>query len=351
MIDSNKLRNQVIYQIFVRQYGANHSFRDVYNDLDRIKELGTDIIYLMPIFPIGKLNRKGSLGSPYSIYDYTKIDEYLGGEKELKKLIDKTHEKGMRIIFDVALNHTSCDATLLQQNENYYYHKDGKVSRKCEDWSDVLDLDYNNLELHDILIKDMCNLIKLGFDGFRMDVCSLIPMVFWRKLYKELIKINEDVIMVGESVEPSFLEYIRTLGVDAPDDLDLYEVFDTLYQYDINDSWNKMKNTKLLSLNEYLSDVLKQNKIFSKPKLRYLENHNLSTFTFGRGLTWLDTGTQESLAEATFFVKMIETHQGLKISCLEEIAYKNGWISKEDVLKQADKLGKSEYGQYLKNIV
>ena len=82
----------------------------------------------------------------------------------------------------------------------------------------------------------------------------------------------------------------------------------------------------------------------------YLNENKLNVITFGRGFTWLDTGTHESLAEATAFVKMIEDHQGLKISCLEEIAYKNGWISKEELLEAAELMKKNQYGQHLINV-
>ena len=82
----------------------------------------------------------------------------------------------------------------------------------------------------------------------------------------------------------------------------------------------------------------------------YLKKNKLKVITFGRGFTWLDTGTHESLAEATLFVKMVEEHQGLKISCLEEIAYQNGWISKEQLLKSADIMSKNQYGQHLYNV-
>lgn len=83
----------------------------------------------------------------------------------------------------------------------------------------------------------------------------------------------------------------------------------------------------------------------------YLKKKKLNVITFGRGFTWLDTGTHESLADATAFVKMVEEHQGLKISCLEEIAYKNGWITKEQVLSQAELMCKNQYGKHLKNVV
>ena len=83
----------------------------------------------------------------------------------------------------------------------------------------------------------------------------------------------------------------------------------------------------------------------------YLEDGNLDVVTFGRGFTWLDTGTHESLAEATAFVKMIEDHQGLKISCPEEIAYKNGWITKEQLKEQALIMEKNQYGKFLFDVL
>lgn len=82
----------------------------------------------------------------------------------------------------------------------------------------------------------------------------------------------------------------------------------------------------------------------------YLENNNLDVITFGRGFTWLDTGTHESLADATAFVKMIEERQGLMVSCIEEIAYNNGWISKEKLLEIAEPMKKNQYGQHLINV-
>ncbi len=82
----------------------------------------------------------------------------------------------------------------------------------------------------------------------------------------------------------------------------------------------------------------------------YLEDNNLDVITFGRGFTWLDTGTHESLAEATAFVNMIEEHQGLKVSCIEEIAFNNGWITKDELLATAEPMKKNQYGQHLINV-
>lgn len=119
-------------------------------------------------------------------------------------------------------------------------------------------------------------------------------------------------------------------------------------------------NYAVVGLYFYPNDVVKKAKEV-KPSPRgeleittlnqmYLEDNLLDVVTFGRGFTWLDTGTQESLADATAFVKMIEEHQGLKISCLEEIAYKNNWITKEQLLKAAEPMKKNQYGQHLLNV-
>ncbi len=119
-------------------------------------------------------------------------------------------------------------------------------------------------------------------------------------------------------------------------------------------------NYAVVGLYFYTNDVVQISKTI-KPSARgeleittvnqkYLSDGKLNVVTFGRGFTWLDTGTHESLADATAFVKMIEEHQGLKISCLEEIAYNNGWISKKDLLDAAKPMEKNQYGQHLINV-
>ena len=113
-----------------------------------------------------------------------------------------------------------------------------------------------------------------------------------------------------------------------------------LYFYD-NEVVKKAKQVKPSPRGELEITTLNQ---------MYLEENKLDVVTFGRGFTWLDTGTHESLAEATAFVKMIEDHQGLKISCPEEIAFSNGWITKEELLKIAEPMKKNQYGQHLINV-
>jgi len=119
------LQKQVIYSIYVRAHTEEGSFRAVIPDLDRIRELGTDIIWLMPIHPIGIQGKKGSLGCPYANRDYRDVNPEYGTMADFQALVDAIHERGMKCIIDVVYNHTSPDAILLQEHPEFYY-RDGQ---------------------------------------------------------------------------------------------------------------------------------------------------------------------------------------------------------------------------------
>jgi glycosidase len=271
-----ELRNQVTYQIFVRQFSETHDFNGVIKELDRIKELGVDIIYLLPFFPVGKLNRKGSVGSPYSIKNYKEIDPLNGSLEELKVLIDETHKRGMKIIIDMVLNHTSRDSLFVNESLDYMYLVDGKICNKVGDWSDVADINYNNDVVIEKIIDALEYWAKLGIDGYRMDVCSLIPSHFWNKAVKRLREINDDVIMLGESVGKDFILYLRSLGHTGLSDSELYQYFDVLYPYDIKDYQDDFIANKK-NLEKWLFSIKEQQAIYPLDfvKARYLSNHDL----------------------------------------------------------------------------
>ncbi len=274
--DKKYLNNQTIYQVFVRQFSPTHDFNGVTKQLDRIKALGTDILYLIPFYPIGEFNRKGKVGSPYAIYDYTKIDPLNGTEEDFKNLLNAAHEKGMKVIIDMVLNHTSRDSVLLQQHEDWFYHSNGKPANKVGDWSDVYDLDYSKPELCNTITEILCNWVKMGVDGFRMDVCSLVPAHFWAQAVDALHKINPNIIMLGESVEINFIRELRKLGCDAMSDGESYNYFDILYVYDIHDTQSAFVEKKGGTLAAWLKDVLNQEGRYPNDyvKSRYLDNHD-----------------------------------------------------------------------------
>ena len=161
------LRKQMIYSIFVRNYSKEGNFEEVRRDLDRIKDLGTDIIWLLPIQPSGKEKRKGSLGSPYAISDYRAINPEYGTMEDFKRLCDDVHAKGMKIIIDCVYNHTSPDSVLAKEHPEWFYHKkDGSFGNRVGDWSDVIDLDYSHKNLK----------VPGGDFGHVGQVCGRLPL-------------------------------------------------------------------------------------------------------------------------------------------------------------------------------
>jgi glycosidase len=147
--------NSIIYQIFPRNHSKEGTFKKIEEDLPRISSLGIDIIYLMPIHEIGQKERKGTYGSPYAIKDYFSISHDLGTLEDFKSLVSEIHKLGIKIILDMVFNHTAPDSILLEEHEDYYYHKDGKIINKVSKWTDIIDLETSKKETQDYLIKVM----------------------------------------------------------------------------------------------------------------------------------------------------------------------------------------------------
>ena len=221
-------QSDVVYEVFPRNHSLDGTFNCIESDLQRIKDLGVDIIYLMPIHVIGEKNRKGTYGSPYAIKDYYSISPDLGDLKDFLSLVNKTHELGMKLILDMVFNHTSPDNVLLNEHEDYYYHKNGKLSNRVGDWSDIIDLDTQKEETQNYLIDVLKYWIGLGIDGFRFDVASMIPLSFFKKARDIL---GKDVIFIGESIDGDFASYLTSINDPSTPDKDMYPTFDSLYNY------------------------------------------------------------------------------------------------------------------------
>lgn len=220
--------NEIIYQIFVRNYSQEGTFQAVQQDLDRLKELGVDIIYLMPIHEIGIKNRKGTWGSPYAIKDYYSISKDLGTKGDFISLINATHKMGMKIIMDMVFNHTSPDSVVLEKHPEYYFYRDGKLGNRVGDWSDIIDLDTNREDTQSYLLDVLKYWVSLGVDGFRFDVASMISLDFFKKARTEL---GKDIIFFAESIDYDFVNYLRSMGYSSTPDIDMYPTFDLLYNY------------------------------------------------------------------------------------------------------------------------
>ena len=275
----NELKSNIIYQVFTRNYTLEGTFNALTSKLDYIKDLGTDILYLLPINEIGKVGRKGSLGSPYSIKDYYKINPEYGTLEDFKDLIAKTHEKGMKLMIDIVFNHTSRDSLIMNEHPEWMYHdKKGNFSNKVGDWSDVYDLDFNNQDLIDYLVKVIEYYCSLGVDGFRFDVASLIHKAFFIKLKEMLNEKYPDTILLAESIDASFTNYVRSLGFNALSDAELYEVgFDLLYTYNTMEELRKYLTTKesrYLDMYKALLNYEESYNPVTNLRIRGLENHD-----------------------------------------------------------------------------
>lgn len=270
-----KLQLQVIYSIFVRNHTAEGTFRAVIPDLPRIRALGADIIWLLPIHPIGEKNRKGTLGSPYSISDYRAVNPELGTLEDLKALVEAIHDNGMKCIIDVVYNHTSPDAVYTRTHPEFYFRKpDGSFGNRVGDWSDIIDLDYNVPGLWDAQCEALCYWADI-VDGFRCDVASFVPAAFWTRARQTIEAKHPDFIWLAESCSPSFAFAHEKAGIRASRDIDLYEAFDMEYDYDIREAYEQYLCGET-TIGHYLSMTNLQEFMYpdNYNKARFLENHD-----------------------------------------------------------------------------
>ena len=269
-------RNLVIYEIYVRNHGANGTFWDVEKDLPRLHSLGVDVIWLMPIHPIGLLNRKGSLGSPYSITDYRQVNPEYGSMEDFSRLVQKAHERGMRLMIDVVYNHMAHDSALVKAHPEYFHQDEqGKPISTVAEWTDVVDFHHPNPELSDYLVETLLGWVKLGVDGFRCDVASLVPVEFWNKARAEVARVKPGVIWLAESVHASFIGARRARGLTGLSDGELYAAFDLTYDYDIWPIWQLAVQGKV-PVRRYVEMLRYQDCIYPETyiKMRCVENHD-----------------------------------------------------------------------------
>lgn len=194
-------RNLTIYEVNLRQFTPGGTFREFREHLPRLKRLGVGILWFMPLQPIGILNRKGSLGSYYSIRDYTAVDEAYGTMDEFISLVNEIHELGMYVIFDWVANHTAWDHHWTKDRPDYYrLDSGGHFAPPFPEWEDVIKLEYDSKPLRQAMIGAMSFwLERAGIDGFRCDMAHLVPTSFWEEAKEQLSVIKPDLFMLAES--------------------------------------------------------------------------------------------------------------------------------------------------------
>jgi glycosidase len=200
-------KDAVIYEVNIRQYTKEGTFNAFSDHLPRLKEMGVDILWLMPIFPISTTNKKGTLGSYYAVSDFRAVNPEFGSKEDLINLIDKIHAYGMKVIFDWVPNHTGWDHKWMKTNPDFYTKDSlGKITDPLNDegksmgWTDVADLNYDNTAMRNAMIADMLYWVDSAkIDGYRMDVAWGVPNDFWKTVSDTLKKSKKDIFMLAEA--------------------------------------------------------------------------------------------------------------------------------------------------------
>ena len=184
------INDQTIYEVNLRQYTSDGTIASFRNHLPRLKEMGIGILWFMPIHPIGEINRKGELGSYYSVKDYFSVNPEFGTAEEFRSLVHEIHGMGMYVILDWVANHTACDNELVTTNPDWYTKNENQNFQPPSgtDWSDVYDLDFGQNGLRGYMTSAMEYWVReFDIDGFRCDVAGMVPSDFWETTIKKLI--------------------------------------------------------------------------------------------------------------------------------------------------------------------
>ena len=230
--------------------------------LPRLKELGVCILWLMPIHPIGKENRKGSLGSYYSARDYKAVNPEFGTMEDFKSFVNDVHSYGMKVIIDWVANHSGFDNVWTKEHKDYYLLDSlGNLQPPTgTDWWDVAQLNYENEDTRVAMIDAMKFwLVEGQIDGFRCDVADFVPVDFWNRARKELSAVNPDIFMLAEAENP--LHHI--------------EAFDMSYSWELMHVMNEIAkvNKTLNDLDTYLAKE-DTNFVANAYRMTFTTNHD-----------------------------------------------------------------------------
>ena len=197
------LENSVVYEMNVRQYTPEGSFAAAQQELPRLAEMGVDIVWLMPIYPIGVEGRKGTLGSYYAVKDYCAVNPEFGTLEDFDNFLAEAHRLGLRVVLDWVANHTSPDAVWVTGQDPQWYERDTEGNTTfTADWSDTANLNYENKDVWKGMSDAMHFWMQRGVDGFRCDMACEVPLEFWQETIAGLRAAYPGIYMLAEGEEP-----------------------------------------------------------------------------------------------------------------------------------------------------
>ncbi len=197
----------IFYEIFPRAFSSEGTLNGVTARLDTLQKLGVNVLWLMPIHPIGKAQRLGRFGSVYAVSDYYAVNPDLGTKADLLHLVQAAHERRMRVILDEVADHTAWDSVMMSHHAYYRQDTAGKILYP-HSWTDVAALNYDNPELRGYMVDMFSYWLKtFDLDGFRLDDAGDVPTSFWDQMSAALRVIRPDVLLLAEASQPEFLRH------------------------------------------------------------------------------------------------------------------------------------------------
>ncbi|MES2731920.1 MAG: alpha-amylase family glycosyl hydrolase [Bacteroidota bacterium] len=277
-------KNATIYEVNVRQFTPEGTFKAFEAHLARLKELGADIIWLMPIHPIGEKNRKGKLGSYYAVKDYYGVNPEFGTLDDLKALVNKIHAMGMYVILDWVANHSAWDNPLVQLHPDWYSKtQEGHFQpTPWYDWEDIIDFDYEQPGLRKYMTDALKYWVKAAnIDGYRCDVAGFVPTDFWDNVRSEL-----------DAIKPVFM-------LAEWESRDLHQkAFDMTYAWSL---WDKMHGVALgkLPMSDLVEYMAHDVSTFPRDgyRMTFTDNHDKNSWE-GNQYTYFGEGLEASIVLA-----------------------------------------------------
>lgn len=210
-------RNAVIYEVNLRQFTDEGTLQAFDKELPRLKELGVDILWFMPIHPISEKNRKGTLGSYYAVRDYKDVNPEFGTLDDFRNTVKKAHELGMKVILDWVPNHSGCDNVWVEEHPDWYARDEKGEMFGPYDWTDVFKFDYSNPSMRAGMIDALKFwLTDAGIDGFRCDVAGEVPTDFWNEARPLLMAVQPGLFMLAEATKPELQVECFDMGYNWP---------------------------------------------------------------------------------------------------------------------------------------
>lgn len=256
----------VIYEMNVRQLTEEGTFAAAMRHLQHLSDVGVDAIWLMPIYPIGKVERKGSLGSYYSILDYCDINPEFGTMADFDAFVEEAHRLDMKVLLDWVANHTARDAKWLKEKPMSWYERDNNgVAKVSWDWSDTAKLNYEEREVWKGQIEAMKFWVrKHKIDGFRCDMAMLVPTAFWQEVRKELQSVKKNIFLLAEAEGTEFFD----------------EAFDACYGWELHHAMVDVAqgNSRVWELRSKIYNLL-NNYPQSSMHLSFTSNHDENSWS------------------------------------------------------------------------